>query len=407
MKKKTIIILFKHKITETEFANYNFLFLKNFFYVKFVDISYICFKKKFQNLIKDHKKLPNLIKVKNFKDLNKTLLNVDYIFDLNDSFNLDKKLVKNLDKRIFKKIKSIFFLNSQLPSFFNLNKFNKIKFCLTFLFYIVKYKKFLYFLKIINKFFKIIFNYKKNLKKKYNFFYTYTLIDSWITEQIANNYFFKSKKIFVHNKDFERHLFSKFNKKSNRNYAVFLDQAMFDHPDSYLFNDIQHLTKKEERDFYYKILNNFFDKFEKKTKLKIIIAAHPKRIKRKKIYIEKIFGTRKVVFNKTYNLVKNSKLVFAHNSTSVNYAIILKKPIVFINSELMFKLGLFNQILYYAIETGSRHLCIDRNFENYNFFIKKDLKNYKDYLNKYIKSSKSSNISFWKKLSTQINSKQI
>lgn len=73
----------------------------------------------------------------------------------------------------------------------------------------------------------------------------------------------------------------------------------------------------------------------------------------------------------------------------------------------MFKVELFNRILSYAIETGSRHLCIDRNWENYKFFFKKNPKNYKNYLNKFIKSTKSSNISFWKKLSTQINSNQI
>ena len=70
----------------------------------------IClYKKKFQNLIKDHKQLPNLIKVKNFEILNKILLNVDFIFDFNQSFLSDKKLAKNLDKEIFKKKKVLFF----------------------------------------------------------------------------------------------------------------------------------------------------------------------------------------------------------------------------------------------------------------------------------------------------------
>ena len=53
-----------------------------------------------------------------------------------------------------------------------------------------------------------------------------------MSEKIADRYFINSKKIYVHYKDYERHLLRSNNKKYHNNYVVFLDEAIFNHPDN-------------------------------------------------------------------------------------------------------------------------------------------------------------------------------
>lgn len=402
MKKKIIAFLIKNNVSETDYNNFNFFFLKKFFFIKFIDISLLTFKKNYLNLkFINYKKIPNYKKIKNFNILNKVLSKVDFIFDLHQSFLSHKKILKNLDKSNFSNLKSITMINGQLPNFYNHNILNKINFLLTFIFYIIKYNKFLYLIKNIFKFLKNSFTLEKKLKKKYNFAYTYTLVDSDLSENIADNYLSNSKKIFIHYKDYEKHLFYKSIKKNYTNYAVFLDEAIFNHPDSYEFN-IKNLNKinKNLIKLYFIDLCNFFNKFEKNTKIKIIIAGHPRSLK---FNYAKFYENRKVIFNNTYELVRNSQLVFAHWSTSVNYAVILKKPIVFLNSKTMFNLGMFYNILSFALETGSRHICLDENYSDYKDFLKQDYTKYKYFFRKYIKSSKSRNISLWEEFNYQIN----
>ena len=55
---------------------------------------------------------------------------------------------------------------------------------------------------------------------------------------------------------------------------------------------------------------------------KIIIASHMRR----NINDQPI--KRKFIFDKTIDLIKNSKLVIAHNSLSLQWAILFKKPVV-------------------------------------------------------------------------------
>ena len=61
----------------------------------------------------------------------------------------------------------------------------------------------------------------------------------------------------------------------------------------------------------------FLDHIENKLKLNVIIAPHPKtKIKDR----SSLFGYRKVIGDKTKDLIKNSSLVITRNSTAVSYA---------------------------------------------------------------------------------------
>ena len=77
-------------------------------------------------------------------------------------------------------------------------------------------------------------------------------------------------------------------------------------------------------------MNEFFDKFEKKFQTKIIIAGHPNTKK-----THDFFNKRKIFYNKTAQLVKKCKYVISHHSTSVSYAVLSYKPIIFIYNKQM------------------------------------------------------------------------
>ncbi|AXE61726.1 hypothetical protein [Candidatus Thioglobus sp. NP1] len=109
-------------------------------------------------------------------------------------------------------------------------------------------------------------------------------------------------------------------------YAVFLDSGIVSHPDSGRLGNLP----AENNESYYPALRAFFDDFEERMKVKIVIAMHP-RIVPSKDYIAS-FGGRKLISKDTSMLVRNSKMVIAHNSTSINFAVLWKIPLLIITT---------------------------------------------------------------------------
>ena len=103
-------------------------------------------------------------------------------------------------------------------------------------------------------------------------------------------------------------------------YIIFLDEYVPYHPDN-LINNNQPNCNPET---YYNYLNNYFNKIEKELNTSIIIAAHPRSEYKK---IGNKFDGRKIIINKTNNLVKYSKFVIAHSSTAISYAALYGKYI--------------------------------------------------------------------------------
>ncbi len=158
----------------------------------------------------------------------------------------------------------------------------------------------------------------------------------------GNNFTYKlfkrkntTKQVYkIDSAEFEK--YSKLSSKTkDKNYLLFLDQVMegsFDHKLNYLGE------RKLNKEKYWSNLNKIFDLFLTRYKnSKFLVAAHPRRNTQDKPI------NKRFIFDKTYNLVKNSKIVFAHTSLSTKYAVLLKKPIVFITMD-MFKLLTFGNI---------------------------------------------------------------
>jgi hypothetical protein len=103
-------------------------------------------------------------------------------------------------------------------------------------------------------------------------------------------------------------------------YAVFLDINLPYQSDLKLVG----MSAVNPED-YYASLNKYFEMVELKYGVKVVIAAHPKAA-----YSPDLFKRREIYYGQTPLLVKGADLVISHHSTSLSYAVLNSKPIVFI-----------------------------------------------------------------------------
>ena len=135
--------------------------------------------------------------------------------------------------------------------------------------------------------------------------------------------------------------------KKHENYAVFLESAIANwpknHPDSEVLGHARDRRKRsaplETDDTYYPAIRSFFDDFEKRMGMRVIIALGPRIILSQDIVRK--FGGREVISNDSSRLVKNSKMVIAHNTTSINFAVLWRIPLLIITTTLIDRVDYF------------------------------------------------------------------
>ena len=141
----------------------------------------------------------------------------------------------------------------------------------------------------------------------------------------ACNYFPDASRHFfhIHNLKYDEYLHSK-NKAPvvNGKYILFMDAGLAHLPSH---EGKPNAIDKEE---YLKSINIFFDKVEKKFKLPVIVAAHPKSG-----YQENDFKGRPIILYRTPELLKYAELVLAHYSTSLIELVLQKKKVIFMYSK--------------------------------------------------------------------------
>lgn len=227
---------------------------------------------------------------------------------------------------------------------------------------------------------KKIFNYIKfqSIKKKNFNFFDYILVGS-----LADDKKFSGKKIYAHSTDYETYLESKKKIKKNKKFAIFLDEMLPNAPDYNLFN----INEPVDYHQYWSEISKTLKKLEKKLKLKIIICLHPKNTKKNK-YIKSFI----VKIGSTSDLVQDCSLVIMHSTTAINYAIINKKPILFLNSKNY--VWLTDRINFFQKQINGAILFLEKNFNieiNDLDAFSLDKKKYKLYLENYIKHPLSKN----------------
>jgi hypothetical protein len=107
-------------------------------------------------------------------------------------------------------------------------------------------------------------------------------------------------------------------KKAPTKTAVFLDQFLPHHTDYDLIGWPRINSKP-----YYAAMRRLFNLVEEKHGLKVIVAAHPRSN-----YQSGEFGDREIIIGKTAELVRDSALVIAHDSSSVSFAVLFAKPVI-------------------------------------------------------------------------------
>lgn len=107
-------------------------------------------------------------------------------------------------------------------------------------------------------------------------------------------------------------------------YAVYLDQFAAGHPD-FKFLGLEKLIDPE---VYYRLLNGFFTAVESQLGLEVVVAAHPKAD-----YPVNPFAGRKIFRSKTRPLARHCELALATHSTSISYAVIGRKPLLFFTTQ--------------------------------------------------------------------------
>jgi hypothetical protein len=199
---------------------------------------------------------------------------------------------------------------------------------------------------------------------------------------------FKNKNYFnVHkfdNENYSNYLKSKKKRERKRKkYIVFLDQDLDNNFDKSLSKNP---AAKFDSELYWKKINFFFSELEKqfRYKYKIVIAAHHRRPKGNYPI------NRKFIHNNTGNLVKDSFLVLAHHSLSINYGIFYNKPILLLNTSI-FNLDTFTRKNFIALlkkRLGLKVINLDNkvvfNKKNLEKILLVDKKKYIAYFNRYL-----------------------
>lgn len=154
----------------------------------------------------------------------------------------------------------------------------------------------------------------------------------------------------------------------NDNYIVYLDCGLGSHPEEKFLNPPSENKIKN----FYNELNTFFLKLEKKYNTKVIVAPHPRR----EYFDHEAFKKR--IFNniQTVDLVRSSKCVVSTHSTSIEYAIIFKKPVILLKSKNFPYFRMYSDIYKWKKNlhckviniTKSYDLSFNLNYQNFDLF---------------------------------------
>ena len=203
--------------------------------------------------------------------------------------------------------------------------------------------------------------------------------DDWLMlarqNRQANN---QPKLVFGHSHDYSNNLLcslkpSKF-ALPQKKIAVLLDSAgpMFESDSLYMKRKVYFTA-----DIWYPKLTRFFEILESKTGVSIEIAGHYKSTHPE---IAPYFGNRRVHYGKTRDLVLNSEFVITRASTAISYAIIFRKPIIFIYSnQLKEDYFAMKDIRGMAAMLGSKPVNIDDLSVDMESLLKIDEKLYRNY----------------------------
>lgn len=169
----------------------------------------------------------------------------------------------------------------------------------------------------------------------------------------------RTKLVFGHSNDYSNYARS-IQQSSKQvfhttNLAVMLDSnEPHSVGDDTLMNRPHRLTATN----WFPAITKLFDQLESQTGVSIAIAGH---YKSQLPPIAACFGNRPVHYGETLELTSSCKYVITRNSTAISYAVILRKPVIFIYSDELEADGLAIQWTFYmAGFLGTQPININR-----------------------------------------------
>ena len=232
------------------------------------------------------------------------------------------------------------------------------------------------FFTIINIFSKIDYYFDSSKLTIKNMNSSYIRKIEKIFPRISLSYF--KKAININSRGYDQ-LLEK-NDLIEEKYLVFVD-SFFEHEDRIARDGI--INKKNSIE-YYTLLANFLRKLSKIYNKKVVICSHPKNNSKLFLSYLKNFTIKKY---KTQEMIKKSFITFFHESSSILDAVILKKKIIILRSNLLGnyisnRVRRYEKILnlrsldindYHILKKNKLNLMLSSPEKKYSYFIKNNL----------------------------------
>ena len=212
--------------------------------------------------------------------------------------------------------------------------------------------------------------------------------------QIAKNNNIKNI-INTYADDFEKYKIAKndpkgnFNILNNKDFIVFLDNGLYVHPDE----SLSHLKVAGNVKQYVSQLILAFDRIEKISGKRLLIAAHPKI---SNDHYKRYYKNFSVFHGETANLVLKSSHVFVVNSSSINFAVLANKPVSFLTNENLKSSYIYPYTKKWAQLLGANIYNLN-DIDSISVKNNYNAKKYKLYIDEYLKyPGTPTNVSKWK-----------
>lgn len=205
--------------------------------------------------------------------------------------------------------------------------------------------------------------------------------------------FSRAKKIIpAHSFDYDRYLQLKSAPPLRGfDYAVYLDENITDHEDNVELGYTSPVTAKK----FLSSFNRFLDAFERASGMPVLVAGYPTRRQESR---HGMFGGREMIYGQTAELIRDAKVVFAHASTAISFAVVWRRSIIFLTSDEMTQSWYQPWIAAPCNILKSALVNIGNDFpdpENVARWLGQDAVGYRAYEEAYIKSAGSPEVSMW------------
>jgi hypothetical protein len=178
--------------------------------------------------------------------------------------------------------------------------------------------------------------------------------------------------------------------------VVFIDQDVPHHFEYDLNGNISQI----DADRYYADIRRCLAVAEQALGLPVVIASHPRATYQPN---DERFGGRKVVRDQTLELIAQARLVLTHGSTAVNFAVMLRKPMVFITTEQMSRHRDAEYVRRQAAAVGAQLVdASELSIGHMTQALSYDRRAYAEYSDQYIRYPGAPDVPLWQIVSETI-----